>query len=261
VNIEMSIELSATPEQVWRAISEGEELSKWFAPEVRVTHQPEPRMFVSWGEGMSVEQPIDIFESPKRMRVRVGVDRYVDWSIDSGAKTTLRMVHSGFGADADEEYDSTMRGWRIFILNLKHYLERHAGRTCVQRPFALRVEADRTEVWRHIVSARGLDRDGTLAALAPGASYSLTTAPGRTLSGVVQILEPARDLALTISDLDDSLLRVSLEHAPDGTMVYGVVIAFGDAVARADALAKDVEAALRGALERNPPLSVRHQKC
>jgi uncharacterized protein YndB with AHSA1/START domain len=269
-DIEMTLELDATPEQVWRAISEADEIAKWFAPEVRLAKGPEPRIFVSWGEGMAVEEPITFFEKEKRLRLRFGQNGdtkaplWVDWTIDgSGGKTILRAVHSGFstGAQWDEEYDSTKRGWRIFFANLKHYLERHAGQPCVQRPFVLRVEADRDEVWRHIVSARGLDRDGTLAAVAPGAKYALTTAPGRTLAGIVQIMEPARDLALTIADLDDSLLRISLERTKDGTMVYGVVLAYGGATERADALSKDVEAALRGALQRDPPLSVRRQKC
>lgn len=269
-DIEMSIDLAATPEQVWHAISEAEEIAKWFAPEVRITRTPEPRIFVSWGEGMAVEEPIVLFEPGKRIRIRFGENvreqapLWVDWMIDGrGGKTTLRLLHSGFSthADDDEELDSTKRGWRIFLQNLAHYLERHAGQPCVQRPFVLRVEADRDEVWRHIVSARGLDRDGTLGAVSPGATYALTTASGRTLSGVVQIMEPARDLALTIADLDDSLLRVSLERTKDGTMVYGVVLAYGDATKQAQALANDVESALRGALERDPPLSVRRQKC
>jgi uncharacterized protein YndB with AHSA1/START domain len=269
-DIDTSIELAAPPERVWRAISEAAEIAKWFAPVVRVTEAPERRLFVSWGEGMEMEVPITVVEPPRRLRHRFGENGdtsaplWVDWTLEAGAggaSTTLRLVHSGFSAAPawDEEFESTRRGWRVFLANLRHYVERHGGEPCVQRPFVLRVEASRDEVWRHIVSARGLDRDGTFATVPAGSAYHLTTSRGRRLEGLVQILEPSRDLALTLGD--GALLRVSLELAKDGTMVYGVVLAYGDGCGHAADLAADIEAALRAALEeKDPPLSVRRQQ-
>ncbi|HEY8075304.1 MAG TPA: SRPBCC domain-containing protein [Labilithrix sp.] len=255
-HIEMAIELRVASELVWRAISDASEMAKWLAPEVRITGE---RLFVSWGEGLSIDEPIARVEPGRLLRHRFGEGRDVEWTLEpkDGRTTTLRLNHTGFLAE-DEELDSTRRGWRIFLANLRHYLEHHAGAPCGQRPFVLRVEADRDAVWRHIVSARGLDRDGTLGSVAPGAKYHLTTSRGRTLAGVVQILEPARDLALTVSD--DVLLRLSLERTKDGTMVYGVVLAYGAAAGDAASLASDVESALRAALEKDPPLSVRRQR-
>jgi hypothetical protein len=43
----------------------------------------------------------------------------------------LRVVHAGFGigAEWDEEYDGTVRGWRYKLRGLRHYLSRHGGST------------------------------------------------------------------------------------------------------------------------------------
>jgi hypothetical protein len=205
---------------------------------------------------MSAEEPIAACEPPRRLRYAFGEDPatgrplWVDWEVRpparEGGATTLRMVHSGFARDAGDELESTRRGWRVFLLNLRHYLERHAGRSCRQRPFVIRTPAARVEVWRHVVA---LDRHGKLAAHEEkGARYHVAIGPHRSLSGTVEIFAPARDLALTIAELDEALLRISLEDAARGTMLYGVVLAFGDAAPEAEPLAAEIESALRAAL-------------
>jgi hypothetical protein len=56
----------------------------------------------------------------------------VDWTIESrGGKTLLRVTQSNFmpGQDWEQEYfDSTNYGWGFMLLNLRHYLEHHAGK-------------------------------------------------------------------------------------------------------------------------------------
>jgi uncharacterized protein YndB with AHSA1/START domain len=258
--IEMTIELAARPDAVFRAISEPGELVKWLAPEARLARRDDgtSALVLSWGDGMSAEEPIALVEPPRRLRYAFGEDPrtraplWVDWDVlppaRDGAGTTLRLVHSGFasGAEAEPEIDAARRGWRVFLLNLRHYLERHAGRSCRQRAFVIRTPATREEVWRHVVA---LDRHGKLAAHEEeGARHHVAIGPRRSLSGTVEIFAPARDLALTIAELDEALLRISLEDAARGTMVYGVVLAFGDAAPAAEPLAAEIEAALRAAL-------------
>ena len=55
----------------------------------------------------------------------------VDWTIESrGGKTLLRVTQSSImsGEDWEQEYfDSTNYGWGFILLNLRHYLEQHAG--------------------------------------------------------------------------------------------------------------------------------------
>jgi hypothetical protein len=52
------------------------------------------------------------------------------------------------------------------------------------------------------------------------------------LTGTIDLVNPARDLGLVVHELDDALLRFTLEGGakPAGpTFLYGYVIAFGDA--------------------------------
>ena len=74
----------------------------------------------------------------------------------------------------------------------------------------------------------------------PGDSYRITTSGGDALSGTIEMAN-GRDLALTVSELDDALLRVSLEGGSkpgSSTYVYGYVIAYGPAASRARELAQ-----------------------
>ena len=54
-DIQLSVELDASPEDVFRAVTDGTEIAKWLAPEARVTPPDGGKkgtIWVSWGEGM-----------------------------------------------------------------------------------------------------------------------------------------------------------------------------------------------------------------
>src|SRR5262249_16858235 len=74
-DIQLSVELDASPEDVFRAVTEGTEVAKWLAPEARST-PPEggkkAKIWISWGEGMSAEHEIEIYDPPKRVRRPAG---------------------------------------------------------------------------------------------------------------------------------------------------------------------------------------------
>lgn len=246
-DLDLSIDLPATPDVVYRAISDGDEIAKWFAPRARAD---ERSIFLSWGEGMEITEPISRREPGRRLRYAFGdAPLEVEWTVTPrGALTTLRLRHTGFSTkpEADESFESHARGWRIFMLNLKHYLTHHAGEPCRQRPFVVKTPLDRAEVWRHVVA---LEQQAKTRTIEEGRThYHVEIGGGRTLSGVVEVFAKERDVALTVGEDDALLLRVSLEKAAPGTMIYGVVLGYGPAAAQAEPLAKDVEAALRGAL-------------
>src|SRR3954467_303716 len=147
-DIQLSVELDASPEEVFRAVTVGTEIAKWLAPEARST-APEGgkkgSIWISWGEGMSAEHELDIYEPPKRVRHPSGksgetkAPLYADWSIEAreGGKTTLRLVHSGFsvGADWAGEFDAHARGWRLMLETLRQYFARHPHQPAVHLPF------------------------------------------------------------------------------------------------------------------------------
>jgi uncharacterized protein YndB with AHSA1/START domain len=247
-DIDISVELDASPEDVFRAVANGTELAKWHVPNARVTPPTDGKkasIWLSWGEGMSVEKEVEIWDEPKRLRYPAGrnsetkAQLWADWSIEAreGGKTTLRLVHSGFSANADwdDEYESHARGWRLMLQNLRHYFSRHAKKAAVHLPFTKKIDALRPATWSALLSKLGLE--GVPAA---GQPFRITRPDGQVITGKFDLVNPARDLALVVHELDDALLRFSLEggaKAP-GTFLYGYVIAFGEEQApRAQALA------------------------
>ena len=59
---EMSLDLAATPAEVWRALTEAEELVRWFPLQARVTPGAGGTMFWSWGDTGDWETRIDAWE-------------------------------------------------------------------------------------------------------------------------------------------------------------------------------------------------------
>ncbi|MGH9671701.1 MAG: SRPBCC family protein, partial [Bryobacteraceae bacterium] len=129
---DLRVEINAPAAEVWKAITEGDQIVRWFAPEAKVEPGEGGSVWMSWGPGMEGAERIRIWEPDRRLSLSPGGDspRVVDYILEAnGDTTTLRLVHSGFGAGAsfDEEYDSTAGGWRIFLAMLRFGLERRRG--------------------------------------------------------------------------------------------------------------------------------------
>ncbi len=236
-DIEVSVELDASPEEVWRALSDGIEIAKWFVPEARVT-LPEAgkkgSIWLSWGEGMSVEHEIDVFDPPKHMRHPSGKNGetkaplYADWIIEAGkgGKTVLRLVHSGFSANADwdNEFEAHARGWKLMLQNLRQYFARHPHQPTSHLLFTSNVPSHRKSIWTSLLGKFGL-----AASPKVGDQFRFTTAKGDVLTGTVDFVTDTRILALVVREYDDALLRFTMEGKADApsTFVYGYAIAYG----------------------------------
>ncbi len=245
-DLELSVELDASPEDVFRAVTDGTEIMKWLYPEARVTAPTSGKkgnIWLSFGEGMSVEHEIEIFDAPKRLRHPSGKNAetkaplYADWSIEArdGGKTTLRLVHSGFSANADwdGEFEAHARGWKLMLQNLRQYFARHAHEPAVHLTFMSKVESPRASLWQTLVGKLGL-----AAAPKIGDEFRFTTPKGALLTGVVDQVTGTRVLALVVREYDDALLRFTLEGKEDApsTFVYDYVIVYGAQRERASEL-------------------------
>src|SRR5690242_20307134 len=121
---EIVIEVKASPEEVFRAITDPEQIVKWFAPEARVDPRAGGEYFFSWGPGMEGTSTISAWEPGKHFgtsneRTKICVDYYIE-ALDGGI-TRLRLVQS-FGPDAtwdDEFFEKTKTGWAAFLKKLK----------------------------------------------------------------------------------------------------------------------------------------------
>lgn len=236
-DIQLSVELDASPDDVFRAVTEGTELAKWLAPEARST-PPEggkrATIWISWGEGMSVEKEVEIFDPPKHVRHPSGknaetkAELYADWIIEGrdGGTTTLRLVHSGFsvGADWDDDYDSHERGWKLMLQNLRHYFARHRQEPTVHTAFMTKIETSRTALWSSLLGKLGLSATPKV-----GDTFRFTAESGEVLTGAVDFVANVHDLGLVVRECDDALLRFTLMGKPDAAsaFVYGYAIGYG----------------------------------
>jgi uncharacterized protein YndB with AHSA1/START domain len=218
--VEIAVEIDAPLAAVWKALTEAAELTRWFPLEARVTAGAGGSVWMSWGEPWVGEGKIEVWEPnhhlrtveppPKPESLPIAVDYHLE---SRGGKTLLRLVHSfGTGADwEDEYYDSTSRGWRFTLANLRHSLERHPG---TPRPVAwprLRLALAAEETWRRLMSSEGLLRHGTLDTARPGSRYAIGTVTGDRFEGEVRFFDPPRSFCATVENLNDSLLWLYLE--------------------------------------------------
>lgn len=215
---------------VWRAITEASEIAKWFAPEARVEPGPGGKIWVSWGPGWEGAQRIAVWEPGRRIGLNPWKDGdeaadadkgasgavpvAVDYIIEAkGGQTVLRIVQSGFGPgnEWDGEVDAISRGWRIFMAQLKHGLERHGG-----KPGAFawidRCVAPLPDSWRKIIgpgSPLTFSELDSNCVPAPGSRFT-ASAGGETFTGRVEFFGPSREFGVVLDDPKDGLFRLSI---------------------------------------------------
>ncbi len=232
--IELSVEVDAPVEAVWKALTDGEELTRWFPLDARVVPGTGGSVWMSWGAPWEGEARIDVWEPDKHLRIVEpppqpgSIPVVLDYFLESrGNRTVLRLVHSfGTGSDWEEEYyDSTSRGWLFMFANLKHYLERHRGSPRQVAWPRWRVAGSAEEIWARLV---GLDGFGFPAKLnGTDGGYSVATAGGERLRGVVRFHQPPRSLCVTAANLNDALLLLHLEKGQQGYEIWIWLSAYG----------------------------------
>ncbi|MFM9995828.1 MAG: SRPBCC family protein [Phycisphaerales bacterium] len=227
--LETSIEVRATPAAVWKALTDAEELTRWFPMEARVTPGVGGSIWTSWKDEYEDTARIEVWEPNRRLVLASGIGAAglparltVDYTIEAkhGAAgvTVLRLVHSGFGrgGDWDWEFDATKRGWSFELRGLRHYLERHAGKP--RRVAWIRRKTDKTpeQAWTRIMGgtpgSHGLLSLKPLPTLREGDPYRFITADGETISGEARVFGPPRDFAGTVRELNDAYLRLRIDH-------------------------------------------------
>jgi uncharacterized protein YndB with AHSA1/START domain len=126
--IDLSVEIQAPAEKVWRALATPEQIARWFAPVVTGNAAVGGEIKFHWYPGGEYTDTVTAREEGKHLRL--GDDMATDWYIESkaGGITIVRLVHSGWGdgAEWDDQYNATAGGWRYFLFNLRSYLEHHA---------------------------------------------------------------------------------------------------------------------------------------
>jgi uncharacterized protein YndB with AHSA1/START domain len=215
------IEVVAPVEAVWKALTDGTELARWFPLEASVEPGVGGNVRLSWGPAFEATAPLTIWEPNKRYVLEQaapsGNPVTVEYSIEArGGKTLVRVTQSGFsaGSEWDEEYfGSTNYGWGFMLFNLREYLERHAGQARLVAWPRVQVEMARELIYEMMAGPDGIFAEGVVGKLREGATYSLRTMTGEVWSGRVAFIMPPRGFCVTVESLNDALAWLTIEGA------------------------------------------------
>ena len=240
--VEAEVEIDADAARVWRALTEGEELKRWFTLDARVTPGEGGAIWQSFGEGMDWETPIEVWEPNRHLRAgdaatKIAVDYFIE---TRGGKTVLRLVHSGFADDTWEgELDNLDAGWASFLRLLKLYLERHDDEPRTMVSFRHPpVELPRDEIFRRALAMLGVE--GT-----PRVGERYTTSTG--FEGVVEVFKPPINFSGTVANLGDAFLMLEIEQGKERCRPALWVSLFGDRQSEAPAMQERITKMLEDA--------------
>ncbi len=252
----MEIDIAAPREAVWNAIVN--EADRWFAPDVRVEPGVGGEVVWSWKELHVWPQRIEVWEPGSRLRTRYdssveGTEGghhplFIDFQLEGeGGRTTLRLVHSGFGPAAafDDEFDGISQGWPIELRSLRLYLERHAGEDRQLAWSTATIELAHDEAWRRLTGDDGLACGARIDGLREGDAFSLGTATGDVFEG--DVLSCNRHGFTGVArNHGDGFFRFAVENCGGRSQVWLWLATYGQPAGAAE----DLEARWDAMLER-----------
>ena len=235
--VDLTIDIDATLEEVWHALTTGEGIARWFAPHAAVTPGEGGSVSIGWDPKEMWTTPITVWEPLRRMQtvsempsadgrmVRLAVDYHLE---AQGGRVRVRLVHSGFDDSGswDDYIDGLDAGWTYFLFNLKHAIERHRGADRRQLSTRFRTTAPAGED-HPVFGAKGLRVQGPVAGLRPGDGCRLALG-GVEVDATVVVRRAPRAIAFVVPAWNDALLFVEREgmkethHVGVWLSLYGV---------------------------------------
>jgi uncharacterized protein YndB with AHSA1/START domain len=193
-SVDRTIEIAASVDDVWHALTDASELVRWFPLGASVADGVMSR---SWGAGGDeVRERVLVWEPGQHLRTEglTGVwTRIITdyWLVGRAGGTTLRVVSSGFGGDADWDdlVDAFGGGWDFELRGLRHYLERHRGHERLVARAQGTITTDPATIWRRLTSNLAVLGLGTL---------------------VERVDRPPTQLVATVPSCNDALLRIEV---------------------------------------------------
>jgi uncharacterized protein YndB with AHSA1/START domain len=240
------IVIDAPIEAVWKAITDAEELTRWFVETAKVEPGVGGSFTISWGGAESGGSRIEVWEPNQKLRVALkpfdmGPAKYdaaspirEEYTIERrDGKTVLRLVESGIPntPEWDGFYDGTNTGWPQFFRTMRHYLEHHAGKPRTVIKIVGKMPGSLEQAWTRLTGPAGLGFDPV-----PGKSFSTRTGAGNTFSGEVVFAKAPGVLELTIRELDDAFLAHSMAGAGGTKYVYSMLSVFGKSAEEVEAI-------------------------
>jgi uncharacterized protein YndB with AHSA1/START domain len=247
---EQTLSIAAPPEAVWSALTSDIELKRWFPQDAEVKPGPGGTVVWKWGE-IAWPQRIEIWKPNAHLRTAYDssapdgkggkLPLYIDFTIEAaGGKTTLRMVHSGFGPDAafDQEYDGISRGWPVELGSLKHYLENHAGKDR-QIVWCLANVGDSLDAaFEKLMGPGGFACGTQIAQLKTGDAYKIKSADGDAFEGTALHCQP-REFSGVVRNYGNAFARLCVENCGGAPQAWLWLAAYGQPPARLAELEKN----------------------
>lgn len=214
--VEREVTIAADAAAVWKALTEADELVRWFPLDARVSPGAGGSVWMSWQELYEGESEIDIWEPERHLRLRFPrhgpLVMATDYHLQArSGSTVLRVVTSGFGsgADWDAMYGGVSRGWDFELVSLAHYLERHPGRDRRVAWARATVAGPAPDAWDRLVGP-GRWLEPLTGRLAAGERIAFPT-PRGALTGSLRHVDPGWQIVAVVPDLGDALLRLEIE--------------------------------------------------
>jgi uncharacterized protein YndB with AHSA1/START domain len=213
------IEIAASPEEVWEAITTGPGIDGWF---LGTGNEVDPRLGgrvrISFGEAGAGESTITAWEPMRRFAHQGdpapdGTLHAFEYVIEAraGGSVVVRLVHSGLLADDWEtEYDALDEGDLMYLHLLAQYILHFRGRPTTTVTLWKGEEPERDRVLATFRRGLGLGdevSEGDVVILEPEGLGSLEGVIDFVSSGIIGVRT------------DDALLRFL--HSPQGVAYLG----------------------------------------
>jgi len=234
------VAIDAPRDLVWRALASAEEIRRWFAPEASLEPRVGGRLTWKWGDVHTWVCQVEAWQPGERLRLRYDspVDDghggkkplFVEFVLlGRGGVTTLRLVHSGFGPEADfaKEYDGISRGWPVELRSLKLYVERHSGHDRGLVWFAHPTSLTPERTWAVLTSSDGLVGGEGIDRLGEDGAFALRTREGDEFTGRALVCNP-REFTGVAENLGGAWLRISVETFTGETVLWFWVATYGE---------------------------------
>ena len=223
------IEIDASAEEVWNAVTNPSEIRKYFDE----VGELEPREGGKFRFSMADDEVsrIEVWDPPRRFKVASPptpapggggtperAAQSFDYTIESrGGKSILRMTHSGIPADSswDPYYDATHNGWGSVFRTMRHIVEEKVGQDVNKFTVFGGTGLSIEEVWK-----RAFGKGGIFGEIVDRGEdrFELTTTLGDQWSGkVLHRRDPGASghdggtLTLAVDQLDGALVSVATE--------------------------------------------------
>jgi uncharacterized protein YndB with AHSA1/START domain len=200
--IEIEQAIDAPREQIWDACGTLAGLTRWQADDASGEIHEGGQVVLRY-PAFSAEIKLKVVQCVPRELLTLKTERgLVEYRLtDSG----IRLRHSG--REVSQEREGLVSSWRLSLAQLAHSLEHHADQPRSVAWLSKSVLGHPSLIHACFTDAVCLDKwlgQGEVGA--EGSRYEISNADGLQLEGVVRVNAPGRDVALTCSNLHDSML-------------------------------------------------------